>query len=138
MPDETKIERYTIGCVPHCDIFIERPMVGMGHGELVRFEEHFLIQDWGSSAGTYVDGKSIVMGGMCEVTRQSVISIGPDFNTSVTELLAMARTHFGETPPSGACQLAPESRRATSALAKVIRRSRRQSAARRRVTKGVG
>ncbi len=50
---------YVIGRSPDCDIFIETPLISRSHARLTIKERDFIIEDLGSSNGTFVGGEKI-------------------------------------------------------------------------------
>ena len=65
---------WTIGADPACDIVVNLPMVSGRHCRLTREGDGFLLEDLGSTNGTFVDGRRIA--GEVRVARGDAIRLG--------------------------------------------------------------
>src|SRR5262245_34745571 len=67
-------ESWTIGADPECDLVVDRPTVSRRHCRLTRDADGFVLDDLGSSNGTYVNGERIAT--RMRVTRDDAITLG--------------------------------------------------------------
>ncbi len=68
------IRRWVIGGNPDCDLVVDDPRVSGHHCLLIEAEDGFLLEDLGSTNGTYVNGSRI--NARVKVTRMDAITLG--------------------------------------------------------------
>jgi len=112
---------YRIGRDPQSDIVVEEPMVSWRHAILRLEEGRWLLEDVGSTNGTFLGAqrvRRIEINGACEVRLghpdrgpavSCSIAAGPDGQPvargSATVLASVPRSALGERPPSAIMQL---------------------------------
>ena len=65
---------WTIGSSPDCDLVVDRPVVSGHHCRLTREGDGFLLEDLGSTNGTYVNGERVEA--PVRVGRADVVTLG--------------------------------------------------------------
>jgi ABC transport system ATP-binding/permease protein len=79
-------QQYTVGAQPDCDIVVAQPQVSGRHARLSMAGRVYILEDLGSTNGTFVDGSKIQR---CAVTGASRIGLG-SFQTDLDTLLKLA------------------------------------------------
>jgi ABC-type multidrug transport system ATPase subunit/pSer/pThr/pTyr-binding forkhead associated (FHA) protein len=74
---------YTIGAAPDCDIVLNQPQVSGHHARLSRAGNSFMLEDLGSTNGTFIDGTRVRQSAVTPATR---IGLG-SYLTSLDVLL---------------------------------------------------
>src|SRR5262249_51097945 len=69
-----KPRRWVIGRAPECDVVLRRPEVSARHCRLTRTPQGFLLEDLGSSNGTFVNGTRVQ--GRVGVSRSDQVTLG--------------------------------------------------------------
>jgi len=111
---------YTIGAAPDCDIVIDRANLSGHHARLSQVGRAYVLEDLGSTNGTYIDGVRVKT---CAVTPSSRIGFG-SYQTDLETLLRAAQ--YRPTPqPIGAGsfpeQAAPEVAPAATPSVEVVK-----------------
>jgi FHA domain len=65
---------WTIGCDSGCDLVVDRPVVSGTHCRLTQLDDGFLLEDLGSTNGTYVNGRRVTA--PLRVSRSDTITLG--------------------------------------------------------------
>ncbi|HEU4853093.1 MAG TPA: FHA domain-containing protein [Telluria sp.] len=81
---ELGADRMTIGRHPHNDIVIDHPTVSSRHAAITLIGDHALLEDLGSTNGTYIGGKRVERHKLADRARALLAACNLDFVAGVT------------------------------------------------------
>ena len=87
--------QYIIGAAPDCDIVLNRPNMSGHHARLSQVGRAYVLEDLGSTNGTFIDGVRIKT---CAVTSASRVAFG-SFQTDLDSLLRSVSQAQPQRPP---------------------------------------
>ena len=99
---ELGTDRMTIGRHPHNDIVLDHPTISSRHASITLLGDHALLEDVGSTNGTYVNGKKVSRTKLAHRGHAILAACHLDFVAGVTAPAATA-----PTAPAGAPAAAP-------------------------------
>lgn len=97
---ELGTDRMTIGRHPHNDIVLDHPTVSSRHASITLLGDHALLEDVGSTNGTYVNGKRVDRYKLADRGHAILAACHLDFVAGVTAAAAAAPPAPAEADPS--------------------------------------
>jgi hypothetical protein len=81
---ELGTDRMTIGRHPHNDIVLDHPTVSSRHAAITLIGDHALLEDLGSTNGTYIGGRRVERHKLADRSRALIAACNLDFVAGVT------------------------------------------------------